>query len=85
MIAPISKSTSAYAPEDPLLTFSEACAETRRAPSTLHRDRANKNFPEPDAWNGRRPLWRRSTLTAFIADTATRARQAAAASATHQK
>lgn len=59
-----------YTVSDPLLSNNEACAEAGRALSTWLRDRALGFAPRPDSHNGRRPLWRRSTIRAWVASKA---------------
>lgn len=62
--------TTEYSPEDPLLNNDAARRESGRAISTWHLHRSLGMVPPPDAWNGRRPLWRRSTIRAWVAGSA---------------
>ena len=48
-----------------MLTIGEAAAYLGLTKSTVDSYRHRDRFPEPDGWQGRRPVWRPETLDAW--------------------
>ena len=76
VLAPVLLPMIATTPEDPWLTTAEAAEHLRCKPQRVHNLKYQRRLT-PDGYEGDRPLYRRSTLDAYLTGLARRRSEAA--------